>query len=131
MKQVRGLPPVPATTPEQVARVRRLLAREPDAETLLQMLGLAPYRSARSASGKSRKPLSEMTHGARRTYGLGCRCDACKAAASAYAAKYKPSPGLRIVHGTRHTYDRYKCRCEQCRSAKNAYDRERYRRQHA
>lgn len=66
-------------------------------------------------------------HGTISRYNNGrCRCDACRAAITAYraAAKARKEAGIpsrsykrKFEHGTVNGYQRYACRCERCRAA--------------
>lgn len=68
------------------------------------------------------------THGIPATYWRGCRCDACRKAASAYSAerraKQAPLAADDPRHGTANGYSNLKCRCERCTNAWAVWHRE-------
>jgi hypothetical protein len=69
-------------------------------------------------------------HGTRTMYGLGCRCQECKAANARETRLYRErqkqkgldNPEL-IPHGTYHGYVGWGCRCEECGAANLEYQR--------
>lgn len=61
-----------------------------------------------------------------------CRCDACRAAHSAWqrqrrAQRIVEADSYTLAHGTHNTYTNWGCRCDDCRAGHAAYFR-RYRR---
>ena len=75
-------------------------------------------------------------HGTASSYNnLGCRCDDCRAAASAARATWVQSLQDRnfadVPHGTPSGYRNWGCRCEQCTCVRAAEARERQRRKRA
>lgn len=107
---------------EALARVRRLVEGQDDAETLLQMLGLEPYESAVWTRG--------CRHGTAARYReYGCRCDPCKAAGRARIRRAYER--LRAGHTLVKTHNRWGyqrgCRCWRCREDWREYERTRHR----
>jgi hypothetical protein len=75
-------------------------------------------------------------HGTASTYNnLGCRCDACRAAASAARQAWVRSLQNRrfadVPHGTPSGYRNWGCRCERCTLVRAAEAREQQRRKRA
>ena len=83
---------------------------------------------------------AEPEHGTTGRYRRNCRCDACRAAMSAYnreyrnrnrdailaqraAARANPAPVKDDEHGTYSAYNRG-CRCEECKTFRNAWHRD-------
>ena len=75
-------------------------------------------------------------HGTASSYNnLGCRCDECRAAASAARATWVRSLQNRqfadVPHGTPSGYRNWGCRCEQCTLVRAAEARARQRKKRA
>lgn len=74
--------------------------------------------------------MSASDHGSASTYSnWDCRCDACKAAWSAYVMAARPRRAARLTsgddrHGRYTTYCNWQCRCEPCRDAWAVYSRQ-------
>lgn len=89
-----------------------------EARELLAMLGLAAARQVEPA------PMpSSGVHGKATSYDNGCRCERCRAAATAKARAWRarvrqdPAAADRAGHGKSTTYKNYGCRCDECRQA--------------
>jgi len=68
---------------------------------------------------------SRATHGSRRMYNNGCRCQVCREKVRQDKAKWRGSTrrNMGLIHGTLNGYRYHKCRCDHCRMAQNAYMR--------
>lgn len=69
--------------------------------------------------------MAEIPHGSASSYNnRGCRCDACRAAASAARAQWVASLGDRLFdevpHGTPTGYRNWGCRCDACKACRSA-----------
>lgn len=93
-----------------------------DCRQLLDMLGITPPKPKR----KPGRPTIDYGHGHHRTYGKGCRCDACRNAHRLHFAEQRakwaqdPAAADRAGHGKPSTYKNYSCRCEPCTKAHTA-----------
>lgn len=62
------------------------------------------------------------THGIAATYNRGCRCPACRAAATAaraaWVASLQDRPAADVPHGTLTGYQNWRCRCIRCQDAR-------------
>lgn len=82
-------------------------------------------------SGRKVKRLRKrgtIPHGDRIRYASGCRCEACRLAASAHGHANRRDKGippkLPPRHGTISGYQKLRCRCRACGDAWNAYMRD-------
>lgn len=104
----------------------------------LGLLSLKPKRPEQPPSDPTRRgPRVHHGHGVIGRYQQGCRCDACKKAATAVSREWRarvrkdPDAADRAGHARASTYKNYACRCDPCREAHALAVAERRRRRAA
>lgn len=73
--------------------------------------------------------IANLKHGSQYAYGLGCRCDECRAGVAERAAKFRERNKGALApddprHGKLSTYSNYGCRCGKCREVHNSRQRD-------
>lgn len=115
-RQLRAMETVKKPDWAAIERVRGLVSQQPDADILMEMLGLVdpPPRRLRQ-SRPAPIPCPSVA-----AYKRGCRCEGCRRANADYARmRYRPTERRKRepVHGTYNEYNNHKCRCDLCREA--------------